>query len=124
MTLNFDAINHLLGWSAQAAAPAAPGGFPPQLIIMFGVIGILFYFLMLRPQKQEQKRREQMLGSIAKGDQVVSAGGIHGIVESVDKEKNVVTVAVAKNVSLVFSRGSIANVVKKDGKESAAGGAR
>lgn len=121
MTVTFDAINQLLGWSAQAAAPSAPGGapgaFPPQLIIMFGVIGILFYFLMLRPQKQEQKRREQMLNSIAKGDQVVSAGGIHGIVESVDKEKNVVTVSVAKNVSLVFSRGSIASVVKKDGKE-------
>ncbi|MDD9801726.1 MAG: preprotein translocase subunit YajC [Deltaproteobacteria bacterium] len=57
------------------------------------VLGLLFYFLLIRPQQREQKQRRQMQDSLSRGDRVVTAGGIHGSVAGV--EEHVVTLEVA-----------------------------
>ena len=79
-------------------------------------IGMLAYFLLIRPQKQEQRKRDQMLNQLGKGDEIITAGGIHGTVESVDAAKGTVTVIVAPKISIKFSRTAITTVVKKKGK--------
>lgn len=53
----------------------------------------IFYFLIWRPQSQEQKKRKQMLDSLKKGDEVVTAGGIHGTIVVVKKDSLIVKIA-------------------------------
>ena len=77
------------------------------LILFFAAI----YFLMIRPQQQKQKQHREMLAALKQGDKIISAGGIHGTVMSV--RDDLVTVRVADNTQLVFSKGSIAS--KADG---------
>ena len=55
-------------------------GFLP-LILLFGV----FYFLLIRPQQAQQKRRKEMLSKLQKGDRVVTIGGIFGMIKSSKK---------------------------------------
>ena len=77
------------------------------LIIMFGI----FYFLLIRPQQKKAKEHKALLESLKKGDQVVTAGGMHGKVTSV--EETVVTLEVANNVNIKFNKGHIAAIIEK-----------
>jgi preprotein translocase subunit YajC len=85
-----------------------------MMILMFGVIFVLFYFMILRPQKREQKRQEDIRNAVKKGDKVVSIGGIHGTVLAVDTTNNIVTVQVDKNVKIDFSKAAISTVVSRE----------
>jgi preprotein translocase subunit YajC len=59
------------------AAPAAGGGFNPQLI-MLGLIAVVFYFFMIRPQVKKQKDQKKFVTEMKKGDKVVTTAGMHG----------------------------------------------
>ena len=100
---------------AQAAAGAATGGGPQDMLIQFlPLIGlvVLFYFLMIRPQQQRMKTHQAMLAAVKRGDTVVLSSGMIGkIVRVEDKEVGVeiatgVTVKVVKTmIAEVRSRG-------------------
>jgi preprotein translocase subunit YajC len=110
-------ILQILTWAAQQeteGAPGKPSGSP--MLFMFVALFFLAYFLLIRPQKQERQRRQQMVDSLAKGDSVITAGGIHGTVESVDKEKGIVTLNVAPKINMKFNRTAVSSIVKKKGK--------
>jgi preprotein translocase subunit YajC len=62
----------------QAAAPAAGSSMLPQLLFQFGLIFVIFYFLMIRPQQKQRKQHETALKNIKRGDKVVTAGGVIG----------------------------------------------
>ena len=74
---------------------------------------MLFYFLMIRPQRREQARRQAMLAEIKKNDRVITAGGIYGVVTNVHREANEVTIKVdeATNTKLRVTLSSIARVL-------------
>jgi preprotein translocase subunit YajC len=74
------------------------------------VIGI-FYFMMIRPQRAEQKKHQQMLDALGKNDEVITSGGIHGTVISV-KDKSV-TIRIDENVKIEVEKNCVAQVVKK-----------
>lgn len=78
------------------------------LIFMFAI----FYLLLIRPQQKKAKEHKALLETLKKGDQVVTAGGIHGKVNAV--EENVVTLEIATGVNIKINKGFIATVVKKD----------
>jgi preprotein translocase subunit YajC len=78
------------------------------LILMFAI----FYFLLIRPQQKKAKEHRALLDSIKKGDQVLTACGMHGKVTSLDE--TVVTLEIATGVNVKFNKGHIASVVKKD----------
>ncbi len=68
---------NLIALFAQAAQPqAAPGGSMAGTLFMLGSIMAIFYFVMIRPQQKQRKAHEALLGTIKKGDQVVTIGGI------------------------------------------------
>jgi len=95
-------------------APAQGGSPEGSLIstfVMFGLIIAIFYFLILRPQQKRQKDRQKMLDAIKKGDKVVTAGGMHGIVAGLDEKT--VLLQVADNVKMKFDRTGIANILKE-----------
>jgi len=77
------------------------------LIFMFGI----FYFLLIRPQQKRAKEHRALLDALKKGDQVVTAGGLHGKVSAIDEA--VVTLEVATGVNIKVDKGHIARVVTK-----------
>lgn len=92
----------------QAEVPAAQGIL--GLLMPFIVVGVLFYFMILRPQQKQQKERKAMLDALKKGDQVVTVGGIYG--ELVALKEDYVTVKVAANTEIKVSRNGVSHVVK------------
>lgn len=72
------------------------------LIILF----VIFYFLLIRPQQKKAKEHKQMLSEVAKGDSVVTNGGLYGRVISVSEDT--LTVEVAENVRVKIARNAIA----------------
>ncbi len=86
------------------------GGFEQMIssLVPFILIIGIFYFLIIRPQQKKQKERQKLLDSIKKGDKVVTAGGIHGVVEGV--EDNSLLIKVADNVKLKFERSAVTNI--------------
>src|SRR5471032_1750651 len=67
---------------AQTAAPAA-GGFPPSMIIVWLLFIAGFYFLFIAPQRKKQKEHDKMLSTLQSGDEVVTTGGIYGVITNV-----------------------------------------
>lgn len=84
-------------------------GMMPTLI-MFGMIILIMYFLMIRPQQKRQKEHRNMLESIKKGDNVITTAGLHGSVTDIDG--NTLTIEIAPNVKVKFEKQSIASVNK------------
>ncbi|HIG84694.1 MAG TPA: preprotein translocase subunit YajC [Verrucomicrobiales bacterium] len=103
--------NTLFYLTAQAEGQAASGGgltsFLPLILIF-----VIFYFLLIRPQKQKQKKLRSQVEAMKIGDKVITAGGIHGLVTSVKKQS--ISVKVDNNVKIEFEKGSIATVISKD----------
>ncbi|HOD12212.1 MAG TPA: preprotein translocase subunit YajC [Candidatus Omnitrophota bacterium] len=77
----------------------------PYLLI-FGI----FYFLVIKPQKEQQKKFQKMLEELKKNDTIVTSGGIHGTIVNI-KEKTV-TIRVDDNVKLEIDRTAVARVEK------------
>ncbi len=77
------------------------------LIFMFAI----FYLLLIRPQQKKAKEHRQLLETLQKGDQIVTAGGIHGKVTAIDD--NVVVVEIATGVNIRINKPFIATISKK-----------
>ena len=85
-------------------------------VIMFVAIILIFYFLIIRPQKKRDKETKAMLDAMKKGDKVVTIGGIHGTVVTVKEQTDVVKVD--DNTRNEFTKGAISSVVNKDGAKA------
>lgn len=92
----------------------AAGGSDFSFFLMMGAIFLIFYFLVIRPQQKQQKEREKFLHTAAKGDDVVTQGGIHGKVVAVDGDVLEVEVARVRGekVKLKVSLGRIDQLTK------------
>jgi preprotein translocase subunit YajC len=87
-------------------AAGSIGSFIP-LILVF----VIFYFLLIRPQQKERKRHQEMVKSLAKNDEVVTSGGIHGTIVNV-KETSVV-LRIDDNAKMEVDKYAISYMVKK-----------
>ncbi len=105
-------------------AGGQPGPSLLNLLLPFLVIGLLFYFLLIRPQKAEQARRQAMLAAVKKNDRVITIGGIYGVVTNVQREQDEVTIKVdeATNTKLRVTLSSIARVIGEAPQSEAASG--
>jgi preprotein translocase subunit YajC len=74
----------------------------------FIIMIVIFYFLFYRPQKKEQKKRSDMLGSLKKGDRIVTIGGIHGTVTGFSDDT--VTLKIAEKVEIDINRSAVGSV--------------
>lgn len=82
-----------------------------SMIFPFILIFFVFYFLLIKPQQKEQKKKEELLKNLAKNDEVVTAGGIHGTVANV-KEKTVV-LKVSENTKIEVDKTAVVTITKK-----------
>nr|WP_295934779.1 preprotein translocase subunit YajC [uncultured Dyadobacter sp.] len=92
-------------------AQAAAGGSQAmiyQVVMWVGIIGV-FYFFMIRPQQKKQKEQKELLTNLKKGDQVVTIGGIHARIYTV--EEATVTLELDKGVKLTVDKSAISRTI-------------
>ena len=99
---------------AQAAAPQ--GGGLSMIIFMVVIIGAM-YLMILRPQAKRQKEHRTMVAALAKGDEVVTNGGLAGRVEEVGE--TFITIEIAPNVKVKLQKGAVSQVLPKGSLKSA-----
>ena len=97
---------------------AAPPG-PSSMLIQFSpfiLIAVLFYLLMIRPERRKRAELTAMLSNLKKNDRVVTIGGIYGTVVNVQKDLDEVTIKVdeSTNTKLRMQRAAIARVIASD----------
>ncbi len=81
------------------------------MVITFGLIIVIFYFLVLRPQNKRQKDAKAMMESLRKGDRVATIGGMRGLVVSVKDQ--VVVLKVDENTKIEFNKSAIASILER-----------
>jgi preprotein translocase subunit YajC len=89
------------------------GGGGMITLVWFGLIFVLMYLLLIRPQRKKQKEHEKLLGELKKGDRVVTSGGMFGTIFAIDDERNRVVLKINDNTRLEFLKSSIAAKVDK-----------
>jgi preprotein translocase subunit YajC len=99
-----------LAVDAPAGTPAQPSPWPT--FGMMALMIVIFYFLLIRPQRLRQKELERRIGALKTGDRVVTAGGIHGMVTNV-KERTVM-LRIAENVRIEVEKSSISTTIPKE----------
>ena len=102
---------------SQAYAQASSGGGSSFLLQIAPLILIfaVFYFLLIRPQQKKMKDHKAMVGSLVKGDKVVTAGGLMGTIYKIEDEK-IATLEISDKVKVKVVRSTIAEVLRKDSK--------
>jgi preprotein translocase subunit YajC len=102
---------------AQAATPAAGGGGMLSTLLFPLLLVAVMYFLMIRPQMKRQKEHRGMLEKLGNGDEVITNGGVAGVVREIGD--HFITVEIADNVRIRVQKGAIANVLPKGTLKSA-----
>ena len=92
-------------------AAATAGGNSMFTFVAFAGMIVLMYFTMIRPQKKQQEQRQQMMSKMKRGDRVVTIGGLHGVIDSINDEDKTVTLD-CDGVYLVFNLNAIARVLE------------
>ncbi len=110
---------------AQAASSSGGGGIIEQIFsspvgqfMPIILIFVVFYFIILRPQQSEQKKLKARLAAVKKGDRVLTAGGIIGVVQKSREGAAEIEVEIAPNVRVSVMRDTLINVL--DGATAAA----
>src|SRR5512141_2704108 len=84
-------------------------------ILPIAAIGLVFYFLVIAPANKQRRKTQEMLGSLKKGDRVVTSGGIYGTVQGV--EADVVYLKIADNVKIKLARNAVTSIVTGESGE-------
>lgn len=96
---------------APAAAAGAQQGSPFVTLIMLGVLFAAFYFILIRPQAKRAKEQKSMIATLAKGDEVVTAGGMLGRIANLSDAY--VVLDVAEGVEIKVQRHAIQTILPK-----------
>ncbi len=92
---------------AQVQAQPNPMATLFPLVLIFFV----FYFLLIRPQHKKQKEHDKMIGSLEKGDSIVTIGGVHGVIQ--DIKKGEFLLKIDDNTKILLDRSAVARVNKQ-----------
>ncbi len=104
------AIAYAMG--APGDASQAQGGGGASGLIMMVVIFAIFYFILIRPQQKKMKEHKKMVDDLKKGDEIITGGGIYGVVENVAADT--LTVKIAEGTKVKITRGSVAHVLTEE----------
>jgi preprotein translocase subunit YajC len=105
------------GAATGAAGTTPPPGNPLSIFIPLGLMLVILYFLMIRPQSQQRKRQQKLIDSLKPGDKVVSASGIVGVVVTV-KDK---TVSIrSADAKMEMTKSAVVEILERGGEEKSA----
>jgi preprotein translocase subunit YajC len=99
--------------TAHAAAAPAPAGGGMEMIIMLAVFGLVFFFMIYRPQAKRVKEHKDLMSALSKGDEVLTQGGLVGKIIKVSDEKDFIVVSIAEDTEVTVQKGSISAVLPK-----------
>ena len=99
--------------TAHAAASPAPAGGGMEMIIMLAVFGLVFYFMIYRPQAKRVKDHKGLMSALSKGDEVLTQGGIVGKIIKVSDEKDFIVVSIAEGTEVTVQKGAVNAVLPK-----------
>ena len=94
---------------AQSAAGGA-GGFSLSGLLPFVLIFIIFYFLLIRPQQKRVKQHKLMVENLKRGNKVLTAGGILGVISKANDGSETVSVEISKGIVVEVARQMISEV--------------
>ena len=100
---------------AQDAAKSSGSSDFLTGILPLVLIFVVFWFLLIRPQKKQQKERDLMIANLKKNDHVLTHAGIYGIVKQINDQDFVLCIDENKDVRVKVSRTAIAAVIKTSG---------
>ncbi|NMP31979.1 preprotein translocase subunit YajC [Thalassotalea sp. M1531] len=94
-------------------AQAQPQGGGMEMLIMLAVFGLVFYFMIYRPQAKRVKEHKTLMSALSKGDEVLTQGGLVGKVTKVSDEKDFVVISIAETTEVTVQKASISAVLPK-----------
>jgi preprotein translocase subunit YajC len=108
--------------STSSASPFSP-------LLMIGLLGVVFYFLLIRPQRRNQAKQREAANEVDPGDEIVTHGGMYGLVTEVDDDEGTILLEVAPGIEIRMLKQAIARRVtleedggaQDDGADAAAG---
>ncbi len=102
----------LIGTAHAASAPAAQGG-GMEMVIMLLVFGLVFYFMIYRPQAKRVKEHKGLMSALSKGDEVLTQGGIVGKIVKVSDEKDFIVISIAEGTEVTVQKAAVNAVLPK-----------
>lgn len=104
---------NLLAFSAPNAGAEGGGGAGGLLgmLPMFVMLGLVFWFMIIRPQKKQQTQRKTMLDAIKRGDKIITSGGLFATVKDVKDDRVVATIA--ENIKVEIAKSAVSAVVEE-----------
>ena len=106
-------ITNLLMMAMAGSGGGEGGGNPLVAFLPFILIIVVMYFLMIRPQAKKQKEHRAMIDSLAKGDKIMTSGGIIGTIAGIRDKDNILLVKISEGVKIELTRNSVAQVIDK-----------
>jgi preprotein translocase subunit YajC len=98
-----------------AATTTTPNPFV-GLLPLLG-IGVIFYFLLIRPQNQRRRAQMEMQSAVEVGDEIVTTAGIYGTITEIDDDYGIVTLEIAPNTEIRLARAAVATRLMDDDDE-------
>ena len=96
---------------AQDAGGSSGGGF--EMLIMLGVFGLIFYFMLYRPQAKRVKEHKNLVTALSKGDEVLTQGGMVGKIVKVSEEKDFIEIGLNDSTNIVIQKSAVSAILPK-----------
>tara|TARA_B100000700_G_C14949376_1_gene810881 strand:- start:651 stop:989 length:339 start_codon:yes stop_codon:yes gene_type:complete len=97
--------------ASTAGATPAGGGY--EMLIMLAIFGLVFYFLIYRPQAKRVKEHKSLMSALAKGDEVLTQGGMVGKITKVSEDKDFVLISLNDQTEVTVQKSAISAVLPK-----------
>ena len=97
---------------AQAAGGSAQGG-GFEMLIMLAVFGLIFYFLLYRPQAKRVKEHKNLVSPLSKGDEVLTQGGLVGKITKVTEDKDFIEIALNESNEIIIQKSAVTAMLPK-----------
>ena len=108
-------ISSLFSFLQQGGQAARPQGSIVTALLPFVLVFVIFYLLIIMPQRKKQKKHQEMVRQLKSGDKIVTTGGIYWVVMGVKQDK--IEIKIASNVKIDITRNAVAAFLS-DKKES------
>ena len=106
----FDLISTAYAMGGSPADGQSPN--PIASLLPFALMFLVLYLLILRPQMKKQKDSQRMIDELEKKDEIVTSGGIHGVITNI--KDDLLVVKIADNVQIEISRAAVSRVKNKE----------
>jgi preprotein translocase subunit YajC len=108
----------LNGGTAGTTGTTSSGGWM-VIVLQIGVLGLLLYFMLIRPQKKQQKQMQALLSTLSTGDSVLTSSGFYGVVIDVMDEVVIVEFGNNKNCRIPMKKNAIVEIEKPNTEKNA-----